>query len=122
MQMRIDETLRHQIAAGVDFSCAGAVEARSHCGDAAVLDADVGIPIGRAAQASMADRDIERLSIHLSRARRCQSLTRADEAEDRCARCAAISAPLEISNVCYRSAQGWTQIGLSRYRPNENSI
>ena len=83
MQMRIDETLRHQIAAGVDFGCGSAIETRRNGGDATVLDADVGIPIGGATQASMADRDVERLSIHLSRARRRQSLTGAGDGEDR---------------------------------------
>jgi hypothetical protein len=69
MQMRIDKTLGRQIAAGVDFGCGTPIETPSNCGDATVLDADVGIPIGGATQASMADRDVERLSIHLSRAR-----------------------------------------------------
>ena len=86
MQMRIDETLGHQIAAGVDFGCGRAVETRRDCGDAAVLDADVGMPIGGATQARMADRDVERLSIHLGRARQRHSSTGADEGEDRCVR------------------------------------
>jgi len=63
MQMRIDEAFGHQMAAGVDFGCARAVETRRNRGDAAVPDADVGVPQGDgAAQAGTADRNIEHLS------------------------------------------------------------
>ena len=81
--MRIDERLRHQIAARVDFGRGLAIEPRRNRGDAAVLDADLGMPIGGAAQAGTADRDVERLSFHLSRARRRESLTGAGDCEDR---------------------------------------
>ena len=66
MQMRIDETLGYQFSAGIDFGCGAAVEPRSDCGDAAVCDADVGVPNGGSAQARTADRNVERLSIHLA--------------------------------------------------------
>ena len=62
MQMRIDETLGHQIAAGIDLGCGGAVETRRDGGDAAVLDADIDVlPVGGAAQTGTADRNVERL-------------------------------------------------------------
>jgi hypothetical protein len=61
--MRIDETFGHQLAAGIDFGGAKAIEMRRNRGDAAVCDADVGVlPGGGAAQAGTADRDIEHLS------------------------------------------------------------
>jgi hypothetical protein len=59
------------LAASIDFGCGAAVEPQGDCRDAAVLDADVGVrPLGGAAQARTADRNIERLSIHLGGARR----------------------------------------------------